>query len=303
MPNQLLQLLRPFLVVTEDFDKKFAATFAIPEFRTLASGYTSAVSKVLGYLTTLADVTEETASRILANEMLLGRVRDLAIDTPEFKRTIDSELVRDNEHLLKENEKLLASMTEAEREKIDVANELSQQQRLVAQHERLVREQRALVEATENDLRKREQQLQLEKAARIQKETEASDLERKIEDTEARRLESEAALKQLSERHSSLASKVRASVAVGILLIGWLFLAYIQANWPWLHGHTHRLGIILCGALVVAGLSWSVADTKPSRRSTIIVAVVIASIVTLIQIIDSEPRTTKEASPKPTARP
>jgi hypothetical protein len=303
LPNQLLQLLRPFLVVTPDFDKKFAATFAIPEFRTLASGYTGAVSKVLGYLTTLADVTEETASRILANEVLLGRLRNLTVDAPEFKQAIDSELVRDNEHLLKENEKLLASMNQAEREIAGVTIELSEKQKLVEQHERLVREQRALVSATEDELKKREQQLLLEKAARVQKEAEADELHKTIEQAEASRAASDEALKQLACSHGALTWMIRFSVAALVLVFGSVLLAYAQVHWLWLVDHTHRLGITLCAALVLAGISWSIVDKNSRRRNTVIVAVIIASIVTLIQVIDSESRGSRETPPMPSATP
>ena len=288
LPNQLLQLLRPFLVVTADFDEKFAATFAIPEFRTVASGYAGAASKVLGYLTTLADVTEETASRILANEVLLGRLRDLSLDAPQFKELIDSELVHDNEKLLKENQLLLNAVSEVEQARAGVASELSEKQTLLEQHKRLVNEQQALATVHNDELRKREQQLLLEKAARVQKELEAQALEQKVEDSEALRRASELALKQLESKHTTLATIVRILVAAVAFISGTVLVYYVSSRWPWLAHHTRRLGITLCGILVLAGICWCIADTDSRRRRIAIVALVIASIVTLIQVIDSE---------------
>jgi hypothetical protein len=300
LPNQLLQLLRPFLVVTADFDKKFAATFAIPEFRTVASGYTSAAAKVLGYLTTLADVTEETASRILANEVLLGKLRDVAVDAPEFKKAIDSELIRDNEKLLRENEKLLESVTDTERRRAGTAAELDQKDRLLDQHERLLREHEALLRVQRDELQQREQQLKLEKAARIQRDMEARALEQKIENTEASRDTSNRELELVRSRYTSLTTRLRMLGAFVLFICGSAALAYLVTHVPWLIEHTHRLGVTLGAFLVIAGISWAVADHNPHRRNIVIVAVVLASIVTLIQVIDSD-STKSPNSPAPSS--
>jgi cation transport ATPase len=188
-------------------------------------------------------------------------------------------------------------MTRAEQEKMGVTAELNRKQELVQRHERLVREQKALVSATEDELKKREQQLILERAARIQKEAEAEELQKRIEQAEASRTASDEALKQLASEHGSLTSAVRFTLAALVLVSGSILLVYVQARWLWLSGHTHRLGITLCAALVFAGISWSIADKNSRRRNTVLVAVVIASIVTLIQVIDSEPRRPEELSP------
>src|SRR4030095_4925731 len=254
----------------------------IPEFRTLASGYTSAAAKVLGYLTTLADVTEETASRILANEVLLGKLRDVAVDAPEFKKTIDSELIRDNETLRRQNEKLLQSVSDTESRHAGTAAELDQKERLLDQHERLLREHQALVLAQRDELQQREQQLKLEKAAKIQREFEARALQQKIEQAEAVRDTSERELKQVRTRYSSLTTRLRIIGAIVVFVCGTVGLGYMASHVPWLTNHTHRLGVILSGLLIIAGLSWAIADRNPSRRNTAIVAVVFASIVTLI---------------------
>ena len=307
LPDQLLQLLRPFLVVTEDFDKKFAATFAIPEFRTAASGYGTTASKVLAYLTTFADVTEETASRILANEVLLGRLRDVSIDAPEFKKLIDSELVRDNEQLLKENERLLAGISDAERSRADVASELNRKATLLQQHERLLSEQKALAEARDNTLKRKEQQLALEQAARGQEEEEVRDLQKKLQDSETARTAGEARLSQLARRHRKLATGVRVFIAAIVFVSATVGFIYAAMTLPWLVHHSHRLGITLCAILVFAGLCWSIGDTHTWRRRTALIALVIASIVTLIQVIDPNSREAvgepAQFSPTPSASP
>jgi hypothetical protein len=290
LPNQLLQILRPFLVVTDDFDRKFAATFAIPEFRTLASGYTSVAAKVLGYLTTLADVTEETASRILANEVLLGKLRDVPVDAPKFKKVMDSELIRDNERLLNENERLQESARKAEERQVGTASKLDQKEQLLEQHERLVKEREAIVIAQRDKIQQREQQLKLTEAARAQQELERQALQQQVAD-------SRDELGQLEFRHSSLITWFRRGAALIIFVAGVIALDYAVTHVPWLINHSHRIGVTLSGLLIIIGTSWAVGDQNPRRRNTAIIAVVLASIVTLIQVIDSDNARSKSSPP------
>jgi hypothetical protein len=108
LPNQFLQLLRPFIPSTEDFDRRFVETFAIPEFRIVGSDYAATCSKVLAYINTYKDIGEATAVRILANHMLIEQLRGIEEDSVDFKEQIENALARDNENLLEEREALLA---------------------------------------------------------------------------------------------------------------------------------------------------------------------------------------------------
>ena len=65
LPSQLLQLLRPFVPRTPDFDKRFAEVFSLPEFRSGSSDFSQVIRQVLGFLATVKDLTEETAAAIL----------------------------------------------------------------------------------------------------------------------------------------------------------------------------------------------------------------------------------------------
>ena len=62
LPSQLLQLLRPFVPRTPDFDKKFAEVLALPEFRSAHADFSQVTRKVLQFLASVKDLSEETAT-------------------------------------------------------------------------------------------------------------------------------------------------------------------------------------------------------------------------------------------------
>lgn len=102
LPSQLLQLLRPLVPATDDFDRRFVEAFALPEFRTIQSGYSLTTSKVLNYLATYKDLPAETAVKILRNHALASRVKQLDERSPEFREAVESALVESNRALMEE---------------------------------------------------------------------------------------------------------------------------------------------------------------------------------------------------------
>lgn len=118
LPNQVLQLLRPFVESTDDFDRRFIEAFAVPEFRSMESDYSSTQSQVLSYLSTYSDSTlsEETASRILANDLLIEQLKEVPEDSEEFATYIEGAVTKDNELLLNENRRLRDEVETIKRE-------------------------------------------------------------------------------------------------------------------------------------------------------------------------------------------
>src|SRR5688500_19917464 len=68
LPNVLWQVLRPFVPSDVDFDRSFAETFALPEFRIFGSKASEACSKMLSILAGYKDLPEETATRMLSSD-------------------------------------------------------------------------------------------------------------------------------------------------------------------------------------------------------------------------------------------
>ena len=90
-------------------------------------------------------------------------------------------------------------------------------------------------------------------------------------------------------------------IAALVFICGTVLIGYVSTRWPWVAHHSQRLGITLCGILVLAVLEYS--RTNRRCRGIAIVALVIASLVTLIPVIDSDSVTSAPASPEPSATP
>lgn len=130
LPSQLLQVLRPYGRRSGEVDERFVATLCLPEFRTAHSGYGPTQSKVLGFLANFKDVETETAVRILANEVLMRRVRDMDGESEDFKTVIESHILDDNARLVGERE---AAAAELERLQRDAIQRLEEKDRVLAE--------------------------------------------------------------------------------------------------------------------------------------------------------------------------
>jgi hypothetical protein len=137
LPNHFLQLLRPFISSSDSFDRSFAETFAIPEFRTLNSGSAKACSKLLALLATYRDVKEETVSSLLANDLLIDKLKASKSDK-DFKDAVDAAIVAENAVLLEE---AMALKSQIKRENESAALE---QARLMSETGRLRSEKNAI---------------------------------------------------------------------------------------------------------------------------------------------------------------
>jgi hypothetical protein len=126
LPNVLWQILRPFIPASQDFDKSFAETFAIPEFRTIGSGAVKACSKMLNLLACYKDFPEETAAKLLSNDLLIDRLR--AVDNDEqFQELVDSAISAENQTLIEERAALAKQIDLLTTDKGRVEKDLEQQ--------------------------------------------------------------------------------------------------------------------------------------------------------------------------------
>ncbi len=107
LPAQLMQVIRPFVPGTSEFDRRFVEAFAIPEFRGLIGDYASTASKVSSYLATYKDVPEPTAVRLLRDELLMDRLKERPEESPDFREAVDNALVKANSELVATNAALV----------------------------------------------------------------------------------------------------------------------------------------------------------------------------------------------------
>jgi len=237
LPNLFLQLLRPFVPPSWDFDKTFAETFAIPEFRTIDSRSSRATSRLLALLATYQDFPEATATSMLANDMLLGRLREIQ-DPATFEAQVESAIIAENTELLEDKVELERQIAE-ERRAIQAKEQqwLTEKQELATQREENLRR----AEATEQELTGLEARLEY---AELQASSAAAEAGR---------------LRQVIDLGVRIFGSCILGLAwaVGVLGIpGW-------AHWEWLQHHENRYAIqavaMVLGACLIGGLffnSW-----------------------------------------------
>ena len=259
-PSQLLQVLRPFVPATEEFDKSFAETFAIPHFRTAQSDYGAVTSDVLGFMNSLADLPRATAIRVLTDEVVLSSLSGKTASEPAFRDIIESEIARDNRLLLEEKEAL----------KRQFAEEHARAKELLARADATTQEQAEAL----RDVKAREGLLVAQSSKTEALLSESAEREASLRDS----------LGTEQRRRQRLESTVRAAAAVGVWLLGLFVIlaAPVVANFGWLLDHHNRVGLDLLAGLVWTGAVWAFCDKSNRVRVTLgVVAIAVVGIATV----------------------
>ena len=148
LPNILWQVLRPCIPSSShDFDKSFAETFAIPEFRTIGSGSSKACSRLLSLLNTYDNFPEETAGKLLANDMLMEKLSQIENDK-QFQTEVNLAIKDDHKTLIE-----------------DVAIRDQKIEEIQSNNEKINKE---LVEVTKMEANKTEQALEAERKTKTE---------------------------------------------------------------------------------------------------------------------------------------
>lgn len=264
MPGPLLQVLRPFGRSSDDFDRRFVATFGIPEFRTIHSDYAMTSSRVLSYLATYADMPEEMAVKILTNEVLIDRLRHVETSSPAFKQAVESEMIKENAAL---------------------ADELLAMRAIVAkkQAEQEAQLQRARQEAEEAKRRADALAAELEHTRLTPAEMDATEVAPDPAAADTR----PSFVNGSSQSEASLRRRLRVIAGASTLAIGLLLVLAVPAavSWDWFLQHENRLSLTVGAIVMVVGLAWAAADSDPVRRWVALVAIVFGMLVGIVPLL------------------
>lgn len=249
VPSLLWQILRPFVSDSIEFDQAFAATFALPEFNLSRGGAARAASRMLSILAGYKDIPEATASKMLANDLLIAELQEKHSDEAA-QQAVESALARENAILIEEAAALAQQVARErqqreahERELADRAEKLAT---VTQQVERTTQEAmssgKALAEADEEKRRREEEVRRLGDELRT---------ERTLKDATVAEL---AGAKQGQDRAEHRARNLErglaVSLAIGItLVLEWYFNS--GNPWKWLMGHPHSIGLQFGGSGVV----------------------------------------------------
>jgi hypothetical protein len=241
----ILQLLRPFVTNTDEFDRSFAESFAIAEFRTMSSS-AEASRKLLSLLSSYEQITEDTAAMLVANELLLERLKKSKNDH-EFAHFVDAALMAENANLF-EDLIVLKQELDANRIAKDNADETNAAALLKAEDDRTqIALAKSAIENTAEGLLAELDQVKVQSASQIDKLTTAAEL----------------AQASATETRKTLDQVVDCLCVAGTLLSGFGFAALCEyivglAQWQWLLTHPNsyslRIAAYLVVTLFVAGL-------------------------------------------------
>ena len=242
LPNAFWQILRPYIPTDHDFDKSFAETFALPEFRALGSGGSKACSRMLSVLASYRDVPEDTAEKLLSNDVLLDKLRTVD-DDGKFREAVDSAIVEENASLLEEKaatEDELASLREERREQDANLKESESEKAALA-----------------NRLAKIEKQLDGLKDVEAQRRSGLSALAPENVNSGARGEKEESVLDAEQRRRKELERQLTRTrhVLAGVLsLLGvTAFLVAVHwIPWVWLRDHPTAIALQVCFSLIIA---------------------------------------------------
>jgi hypothetical protein len=264
LPNQILQLLRPLIPTTDDFDRRFVEVFGIPEFRTAGGDYSTTGSKVLSYLNSYADVSEQTALRILGNEVLMHELRESESEPEEFKALVDNALAQDNVKLAQERDQFQLGALEA--------------------HKRADENEAVVREKDDELFRAMEAQrlLEDEKARAAQTATITGE---KALEAERRAEQAESKLRTQEDDIASLRVASRFGWGLLVAVAGFVLIFLVPMIWPWqwLATHPRKIGLYFSASLLVSGVSWLIVD--PKRRKYAAVPLIIGAILLVGQLI------------------
>lgn len=239
LPNLFMQLLRPFIPSNKDFDKSFAETFSIPEFRSMSSDVALATSKILNLFASYQVVPDEqTAFRMLSNKALLENLSTVKEDQ-QFQELIEAEFVNDNQVLMEEK-------AELERQ-LDI-EKLKRQEESIASKNIANRERQEKLLAIEAIEREKSDKQSIESDLKREKEA-RNDAEYRIKQEKEQRIASEKKLEQLSD-----AGAIIFSIFCFIITI--VLIDHFKINFLLNHPRSHALQALigLLIGLFISGL-------------------------------------------------
>lgn len=228
LPNLFWQILRPFIPSDENFDKSFAETFAVPEFRIINNGAAQAASKMFSLMAAYSDFPEDTAMSLLTNDVLLEQLQRAETDE-DFQKFVETAIISENSQLTEENA-ALSDLVNKERNKIKSVDQKAKN--------------------LEEDNKKKDKRLEEE----LQKRTLA---EQKAKEEEEKRILIEQKLMEDQKKQEK--EKFKDGIVKTILLSGFMIVLFEtlinRLNWSWLLQHPSSYGLRLCAYLLFIGCS------------------------------------------------
>ena len=245
LPSLLWQILRPFVSDNEEFETAFAETFALPEFSLVRGGAQRAVARLAGILASYEEIPEETATKMLANDLLIAEPRRKP-DEEEFSKTVESAVAAENAQLVEERAAMIAQLEREKAARAAKEGALRAADQVIHERERSLAEQQDALQARERAIERLEadaarlKQISEQTAQRVVEEHEQKQEERK-------KAEALAAVAEAVQKQALRTAKVF-SVLLALFAIAFFEIA-TRVVWPWTWLLTHQNSYGLDGCI------------------------------------------------------
>lgn len=281
LPSLLWQILRPFVSDTEEFETAFAETFALPEFSLTRGGAQRAVARLASILASYQEIPEKTATKMLANDLLIAELRRKP-DDEEFAKTVESALAKENAQLVEERAAL------AEQIKREQAALEGKKAELKAADEMIRQKERALAQQ-QDALASRAKAIEDLETEAAQQKLVAEETARRVVEEHEQKQQATAEAKRLAQAATSAQERAARtakifSVLLGILAVA-IFELLVRFVWPWSWLLTHQNSYGLEGCIDLMLFFGILGLGVKQWRKTLWVVGVLGIVFVFLQII------------------
>lgn len=292
LPNILWQILRPYVPSTPDFDRSFAETFAIPEFRTIGSGASEACSRMLGLLAAYQDFPEETATRMLSNDLLIDRLRSIR-DDEQFRVAVESGIVDVNQELLEERMALEQENSVLKLAKREADSDLEKQRMAADVVNAQLHDTQETLQAKQTAM----EELAMSKAAADKSTIEITfELNEAKDDAKRARTlaDSEVEARSKADARANRQSVIAALSLSACIIIAFEWIVY-GLPWSWVQNHPNSYG--LQAAFASAVVAFLLGLMRPELRKVWWVVVLSGVVIGAIFLLGGPSKPTSTTNP------
>ena len=280
LPSNLWQILRPYMPSDADYERAFAETFALPEFRSVGSNGSRACSRMLQIMASYQNVSEETAENMLSNRLLLEQLEESKNDG-EFQQTVENAFVEANAALMEEKaalvqEKATLARQLAEERQARNSEALKRQEEERENHEKASNLEKEIA-ALKKDLQK----------TRDQVEQETDQLTQTQQTNEQLNITVRATSKEIAtiRRHKDVLATFLATVLSVITVFALLGLSqYLQ--WQWFTLHPRQVALTACfWVLSLCGFGFALIDYVRRHWIPFLLTIIGATVCALLSCL------------------
>lgn len=293
-PNNLWQILRPFIPSDHDFEISFAQTFALPEFRAIGNKGSQACSKMLSILASYKNLPEETALKMLSNDVLLDKLKTTANDK-QFIEYVEAAFVEENKYLIEEKAALARQLKKEEKDRAANEKAAAAKERAATKKLQALERESAKLQKTLSKKKSEVQQAKaIAKASQDEHEVAKRELEKINEKVDA---EKTARIKAEQDKESlQFKNRLKNAFMISLFLVA-LFeiLLHYFIKWSWLLNHKNAISLEVSFDLLIGCVVFGVFVSR--WRKWFILATILPVLLMIIPLLGGYDESTDSPSP------